>query len=44
MTGLIVILVFVLLIGPLAVYLGRDSRPIDRDERGWWAGSPRKRS
>jgi hypothetical protein len=40
----IAILVFVLLIGPLAVLYGADSRPRDpRDRRGWWPGAPRVR-
>ena len=40
----IAILAFVLLIGPLAVLYGADSRPNDpRDRRGWWPGAPRAR-
>jgi hypothetical protein len=44
MTGFILVLAFVLLIGPLAVLYGADSRiPDDRDRRGWWPGAPRPR-
>ncbi|MGI8824103.1 MAG: hypothetical protein ACR2JC_00375 [Chloroflexota bacterium] len=33
---------FILLIGPLAVVFGADSRSWDeRDQRGWWPGTPR---
>jgi hypothetical protein len=40
----IAILAFVLIIGPLAVLYGADSRPTDtRDRRGWWPGAPRAR-
>jgi hypothetical protein len=41
MTGFIVVLAFVLLVGPLAVLYGADSRPTERDPRGWWPGSRR---
>lgn len=41
MTGFIVVLAFVLLVGPLAVLYGVDSRPIERDARGWWPGRRR---
>ncbi len=43
MTGVILIAAFVLLIGPLAVLYGADSRSGIRDERRWWPGAPRKR-
>lgn len=41
MTGLVVVLVILFLIGPLAVLYGADSRPTERDSRGWWPGRPR---
>jgi len=31
------IVAFILLIGPLAMLLGADSRDVD-DRRGWWPG------
>lgn len=40
MTGLI-LLAFFILLGPLALLFGVDSR-VD-DERGWWAGAPAAR-
>jgi hypothetical protein len=44
MVGGILVLVFLLVIGPLAVLYGADSRPVDdRDRRGWWPGAPRRR-
>jgi hypothetical protein len=42
--GAILILAFVLLIGPLALLYGADSRPVERDGHGWWPGAPRRRS
>jgi hypothetical protein len=45
MDGAILVLAFLLLIGPLAVLYGVDSRPVeDRERRGWWPGAPRRRS
>lgn len=41
MTGFALILAFIVLIGPLAVVYGKDSRPTERDARRWWPGSPR---
>ena len=35
----VVLLLFFLLIGPLALFFGADSR--SWDERGWWPGAPR---
>ena len=41
--GFALVLAFVLLVGPLAVVYGVDSRRWDdRDRRGWWPGSPRR--
>jgi hypothetical protein len=42
MTGFVILLAFILLVGPLAVLFGADSRPVERDDRGWWPGSPRE--
>ena len=40
----ILFLAFLLLIGPLAVLYGADSRPHDeRDRRTWWPASPKQR-
>jgi hypothetical protein len=41
MTGFIVVSAFILLVGPLAVLYGVDSRPTERDPRGWWPGRRR---
>lgn len=39
----LVILLLLVLIGPLAVLFGADSRIVeDRERRGWWPGAPRK--
>jgi len=32
------IVAFILLIGPLALLLGADSRSLDDEPRGWWPG------
>ena len=41
--GFILVLAFLLLVGPLAVFFGADSRRLgDRDQRGWWPGAPRR--
>jgi hypothetical protein len=38
----LVVLIFIVLVGPLAVLYGADSRPVDtRDRRTWWPASPR---
>ena len=40
MIGVMLLLFFVLL-GPLALLFGVDSRECDeRDQRGWWPGTP----
>lgn len=41
MVELITILVLLVVVGPLAVWFGKDSRPTERDTRRWWPGSPR---
>jgi hypothetical protein len=38
--GALLIMVFVLAVGPLALLYGVDSRR--SDERGWWPGTQRK--
>jgi len=38
MVGAIIVLVFILLVGPLAVLFGADSRPGARDRHTWWPG------
>lgn len=40
--GAYLILAFILLVGPLAVLYGKDSRLIG-DDRGWWPGKPKRR-
>ncbi len=41
----LLIIAFILLVGPLAVAFGADSRVIDtRDRRRWWPGAPRTRT
>jgi hypothetical protein len=38
----LVVLLFILLIGPLALLYGVDSRGYRADDRrGWWPGAPR---
>jgi hypothetical protein len=40
--GWILVIAFLLAIGPLALLYGTDSRPWDdRDRRGWWPGERR---
>jgi hypothetical protein len=42
MVGAIVVISFIVLVGPLALFLGVDSRVLDdKDRRGWWPGRPR---
>lgn len=42
MLGVVLAIGFVILIGPLAVFYGVDSR-ITRDrDRGWWPATPRR--
>jgi hypothetical protein len=36
----IIILLFIVLLGPLAIVFGADSRTWD--DRGWWPGTPRR--
>jgi hypothetical protein len=38
----LVVVVLIVIVGPLAVIYGRDSRPIERDPRGWWPGTSRR--
>jgi hypothetical protein len=33
------LVLFMLVLAPLAVLFGRDSRPTERDGRAWWPGS-----
>jgi hypothetical protein len=41
--GFVLVLVFLLAVGPLALLYGADSRVVDdRDRRGWWPGSRRQ--
>ncbi len=39
--GGILILTFILAVGPLAVLYGADSRPYEARQRAWWPGTPR---
>jgi hypothetical protein len=40
--GAILVLSFIVLVGPLALFVGADSRVLDgKDRRGWWPGRPR---
>ena len=42
--GLVLVIAFLLAIGPLALLHGADSRIRDeRDRRGWWPGARRPR-
>ena len=41
--GSLLIMAVVLLVGPLSLLYGADSRRFDeRDRRSWWPGSPRR--
>ena len=40
--GLIVILVLLVVLGPLAVRFGVDSRPVGERQEAWWPGAPRR--
>jgi hypothetical protein len=40
--GAILVISFIVLVGPLAVFLGADSRVLsEKDRRGWWPARPR---
>ena len=39
--GAILVLMFVLLVGPLALRYGVDSRVHEERPRAWWPGTPR---
>ena len=38
----VVVLGFVVLVGPLAYFFGADSRPTSKANRSWFAGRPRR--
>jgi hypothetical protein len=40
--GGILVIAFILLIGPLSLLYGVDSRPYEERPRGWWPGAPRQ--
>jgi hypothetical protein len=40
--GAILVLVFILLVGPLSLLYGVDSRVHEDRPRGWWPGALRK--
>jgi hypothetical protein len=41
--GLIVILILLVVVGPLAVRFGVDSRPAGARPEAWWPAAPRDR-
>jgi hypothetical protein len=41
LVGVALAIVFVILVGPLSIFYGVDSR-ITRDPRGWWPATPRR--
>ncbi len=41
--GLIVILILLVVVGPLSVRFGVDSRPTGERQQAWWPGAPRCR-
>jgi hypothetical protein len=41
--GLIVILILLVVVGPLAVRFGADSRPTGERQQAWWPAAPRAR-
>ncbi len=40
--GLIVILTLLLIVGPLSLLYGVDSRPVAERQQAWWPGAPRR--
>jgi hypothetical protein len=42
LVGGILILVFILVIGPLSLLYGVDSRVYEERPRGWWPAAPRR--
>jgi hypothetical protein len=38
--GAILILTFIVLVGPLSLLYGADSRPCEARQRAWWPGNP----
>ncbi len=41
--GLTVILILLLVVGPLSLRYGVDSRPKGERQQSWWPGAPRAR-
>jgi hypothetical protein len=41
--GLIVVLIMLVVVGPLAVRFGADSRPSGERPEAWWPAAPRAR-
>ncbi len=41
--GLIVILILLVVVGPLAVHFGADSRSYGDRQQAWWPAAPRTR-
>ncbi len=41
--GLTVILILLLVVGPLSLRYGVDSRPTGERQQSWWPGAPRAR-
>jgi hypothetical protein len=41
--GLTVVLILLVVVGPLAVRFGADSRPAGERPEAWWPGTPRPR-
>jgi hypothetical protein len=42
MLGAIVVLAFLVLIGPLSYFAGADSRLVAKRNRDWWPARPRR--
>lgn len=41
--GLIVVIILLVVVGPLAVRFGADSRPTGERPEAWWPAAPRDR-
>jgi hypothetical protein len=40
--GIIVIVILLVVVGPLSLLYGVDSRPVSERQQAWWPGAPRR--
>jgi hypothetical protein len=40
--GIIVIVILLVVVGPLSLLYGVDSRPVGERQQAWWPGAPRR--